>query len=103
MQDLEPRINRMYRRDQLISLALVAVLIVTLVTVYVEISPFARDTGVRAVLAAAGLVLVLFNAASIWAMLRHNREDKRYIYALDLKHLDEHRLARLARGREGPR
>jgi hypothetical protein len=99
MQDLEPRIDRMYRRDRLISVLLVAILVATLATVFAEMSAWIDDTGVRALLAAAGLALVLFNTASIWAMLRHNRADKRYIYTLDLKHLDEYRLARLARRR----
>ena len=86
----------MYRRDQVIALVLVGVLIVTLATVYLATSRFA-DGGVRAVLAASGAILVLFNAAAIWAMLRHNREDQTFIYTLDIKHLDEYRLDRASR------
>jgi hypothetical protein len=85
----------MYRRDWLIAVALVAVLIATLATVYVATNPL--GSGVRTALAVAGTLLVLFNAASIRAMLRHNREDQTYIYTLDIKHLDEYRAARAAR------
>jgi hypothetical protein len=87
----------MYRRDWLIAVVLVAVLIATLATVYVATNPLG-SRGVRTALAVAGTLLVLFNAASIRAMLRHNREDQTYIYTLDIKHLDEYRAARAARG-----
>jgi hypothetical protein len=97
MRDLEPRILRMHRRDRLIALVLVAVLIATLATVYFAIGGLAGSPGVRTALAVAGMLLVLFNAASIWAMLRHNAEDRAYIYTLDIKHLDEYREHRAAR------
>lgn len=87
----------MYRRDSLIAIALVVVLMATLGIVYRAIYPHAGSGAVRAVLAVAALVLVLFNAASIRAMLRHNRADRTFIYTLDIKHLDEYRLARAGR------
>ncbi|HLW24649.1 MAG TPA: hypothetical protein VKT22_09850 [Steroidobacteraceae bacterium] len=93
MYDLEPRIGRMYRRDRLIAILLILVLIATLGSVYTETSRWAAD-GVRITLALSGAVLVLFNAAAIGAMLKHNREDRTFIYSLDIKHLDEHRAQR---------
>jgi hypothetical protein len=86
----------MYRRDRLIALLLVLVLILTLATVFVAIGRLASP-GVRTALVIAGTLLVIFNAGSIRAMLKHNREDRTFIYTLDIKHLDEHRLARAAR------
>lgn len=97
MHDLEPRIERMYRRDQWIAVILVAVLVATLATVFLAIGPLAGTPGVRAALAIAGILLVLFNAASVGAMLRHNREDRTFIYMLDIQHLDEYRIDRAAR------
>jgi len=38
--------------------------------------------------------VLLFNTASIVAMLRHYTSDKHFIYGLDLKHLDEMRRAK---------
>ncbi len=32
--------------------------------------------------------MLLFNTASIWAMISHYSEDKEFIYTLDIKHLD---------------
>lgn len=87
----------MHRRDRLIALSLVAVLIATLATVYLAIAPLTSSSAVRGVLAISGMLLVMFNAASIWAMLRHNREDRAFIYTLDIKHLDEYRLDRAVR------
>jgi hypothetical protein len=75
-------------------------LAMTLCVVYRATEGFASGT-VRGVLAISGTLLVVFNAASIWALVRHNREDKIFIYTLDIKHLDEYRLARTARHSQG--
>ena len=37
----------------------------------------------------AGAVILLFNTAAILAMLRHYREDRDFMYGLDIKFLDE--------------
>lgn len=100
MHDLESRIERLYRCDQWIAVALVVALIATLYLVYRATGFFAAGK-VRALLAGAAGLLVAFNGASIWALLRHNREDKTFIYTLDIKHLDEYRISRDARRSEG--
>jgi hypothetical protein len=100
MHDLDSRIERLYRRDQWISVALVAALVGTLWIVYWATGHFASGK-VRAVLAGFGGLLIVFNGASIWALLRHNREDKTFIYTLDIKHLDEYRAARAVRKSKG--
>ena len=38
-----------------------------------------------------GAAVLLFNTASIGAMVQHYQEDKDFIYGLDIKHLDEMR------------
>jgi hypothetical protein len=100
IDDLQRRIERLYRRDRWVSIALVIVLVCTLFVVYRATALFASPA-VRGVLALSGGLLILFNAASIRALLRHNREDKTFIYTLDIKHLDEYRVERgAARGEE---
>jgi hypothetical protein len=100
IQDLQRRIERLYRRDRMVSIVLVIVLVCTLFVVYRATALFASPA-VRGVLAVSGGLLILFNAASIRALLRHNREDKTFIYTLDIKHLDEYRVERAAaRGKE---
>lgn len=39
----------------------------------------------------AGVLVLLFNTASVVAMLRHYDEDRAHIYGIDIHHLDEHR------------
>ena len=40
---------------------------------------------------AGGAAVLLFNTASMGAMVKHYKEDKDFIYGLDIKHLDEMR------------
>lgn len=49
----------------------------------------------RTLLLIGGAIVLIFNTAAILAMLRHYREDRDFMYGLDIKFLDE------ARGRRG--
>ena len=42
----------------------------------------------RIVVVIAAAAVLIFNTASMAAMLRHYAEDKRFIYSLDIQHLD---------------
>jgi hypothetical protein len=53
-----------------------------------------QDPGIRLVLYIASATLILFNTASVFAMTRHFKEDKEFIYGLDIKHLDLNRAAK---------
>lgn len=86
----------MYDRDRAIAVLLLVVLAGTLGLVYVATTRYVPDAGIRLALAGAALALLAFNVASIRAMLRHNREDRTFIYTLDIKHLDEYRASRAA-------
>ncbi|WP_432634753.1 hypothetical protein [Albidovulum sp.] len=46
------------------------------------------------ILLAGGAIVLVFNTAAIMAMLRHYREDRDFMYGLDIKFLDEARKAR---------
>ena len=52
------------------------------------------DGTVHLVLAVAAGALLIFNTASIGAMVAHYKEDKDFIYRLDIQHLDAMREAR---------
>ena len=91
---LEGRIDRMHGRDRMGALAFVVALWVVLIFVLAAIWPNIADGTIRTILLIAGGVVLLFNTASIVAMLRHYAGDKHFIYALDLKHLDEMRRQR---------
>lgn len=97
MSDLDQRIETMYRRDKVWAWTIVLVLWVATLAVLILSWPFIPDGGVRFVAAFGAGAVLLFNTASIAAMLSHYAEDKEFIYGLDIKGLDAMR-ARKARG-----
>ena len=93
-RSLDARIERMYQGDR--AWALVALLVLWLTTVFVffEVAKSSASSGIIvAMVVFAGLVL-LFNTASIIALLKHYAEDKAHLYGLDLHYLDEMRKAK---------
>lgn len=51
----------------------------------------APSSGARTVLLIGGVIVLVLNTAAIMAMLRHYREDRDFMYGLDIKFLDEAR------------
>jgi hypothetical protein len=49
----------------------------------------APSSGARTLLLIGGAIVLIFNTAAILAMLRHYREDRDFMYGLDIKFLDE--------------
>ena len=94
MAELDGRIEVMYRRDKLWAWTLVALLWITILAVLVFSWPYIPDGGVRIVVLVGAAAVLLFNTASIAAMLNHYAEDKQFIYGLDIKGLDAMRAAR---------
>jgi uncharacterized protein YhhL (DUF1145 family) len=84
----DPRIDGMYSGDRRWSLVLVALLWAAILFVLLMTWPYIADGPARIVAVIAGGLLLLFNTASILAMLSHYGEDKDHIYGLDLKYLD---------------
>ena len=99
MEDLnqrpDPRIEAMHKRDVLVAWAFVAGLWCAMIFVAIATWDLAPNDTARMVLLAGGAVVLLFNTAAILAMLRHYREDRDFMYGLDIKFSDE------ARGRRG--
>ena len=91
VEDLDTRIDRMHKRDRLGALAFVIALWVTILFALVSVWPLVTVPMLRVILLISGGLLLIFNTASIWAMLRHYADDRDFIYGLDLKHLDEMR------------
>ena len=88
MAELDGRIDAMYRRDKIWAWVLVALLWITILAVLFFSWPYIPDDGVRIVALIGAAAVVIFNTASIVAMLRHYAEDKEFIYGLDIKGLD---------------
>ena len=94
MSDLSQRIEAMHRRDVRIAWAFVIGLWLAVIFVALATWPLAPSGGARIMLLIAGAIVLVFNTAAIMAMLRHYREDRDFMYGLDIKFLDEARAAR---------
>jgi len=94
VEDLDSRIDRMHKRDRIGAAAFVIALWVAVLFVMISVWPLVTVPALRVILAISGGLVLIFNTASIWAMLRHYADDRDFIYGLDLKHLDEMRRQR---------
>lgn len=88
MADLNQRIEAMYRGDVRGAWLLVALLWIVILFVLFMSWPYIPDAGVRTIVALAAAAVLIFNTASIYAMVTHYAEDKEFIYGLDIKNLD---------------
>jgi hypothetical protein len=87
-QDMQARIQAMFARDRLWASGFVVVLWLVVLFVMLAVRPYITSPGVELVCWIAAVLLVLFNTASITAMIRHYAEDKEHIYGVDIRHLD---------------
>ncbi len=90
------RIERLFARDRRMAWVFVVLLWVTVSFVFLAVNRFVTDGGIRLVLLIAALAILVFNTASIVAMIAHYRADRDHIYGLDLRHLGEARARRAA-------
>ena len=97
MKSLSERIEAMYAMDKLGAWTFVAVLWCVVLFVLFMVWQAVPDQTIRIVLAVSAGAVLVFNTASIGAMVRHYKEDKDFIYGLDIKHLDAAREARAER------
>ncbi len=95
MSDLDQRIEAMHKRDIIVAWAFVLGLWFSIIFVAIATWTLAPSGAARIILLIAGAVILVFNTAAILAMLRHYREDRDFMYGLDIKFLDA------ARGRRG--
>jgi len=96
---IRKRVDQMFSRDRRMAQIALALLWITLGYVYFAITSQTTDSSVRIALSVGAGAVLVFNSASILAMIRHYKEDKDHIYGLDIRHLDENRArkAELAR------
>jgi hypothetical protein len=90
----DPRVDRMYAGDRGAAILALGTLWATYLFVFWELLPLVGDSTVLYVLAAGAGLVLLFNTASIVAMLAHYSEDRSHIYGLDLHYLDEMKKSR---------
>lgn len=92
-QSLRSRIDAMLSRDRAMAWIFVVLLWVTIGFVYFATDQFITDSTLRVVLTIGALLILIFNTASMLAMIKHYQDDRDHIYGLDIKHLDENRLS----------
>jgi hypothetical protein len=91
MSELKQRIDALYRSDVRGSVLLIVCLWATVIFVLVMTWPYIPDQGIRVVVAIAAIAVLVFNTAAIFAMVSHYRDDRDFIYGLDIKHADAFR------------
>ena len=94
MSTLDPRVLSMHRRDVVVAWAFVVGLWVAVGFVLWATWDIAPSSAARTLLLIGGIVVLILNTAAILAMLAHYREDRDFIYGLDIKFLDALRSGR---------
>ena len=94
MSDLNQRIDAMHRSDVRIAWGFVVGLWLSVIFVAMATWDLAPSGGARIMLLIAGAIILVFNTAAIMAMLKHYRDDRDFMYGLDIKFLDEARAAK---------
>jgi hypothetical protein len=89
-EHLRGRVDKMFRRDSRAAITLTTVLWLTIFFVILAVRSY-MPPGVEIVCWIAAAILLLYNTASIVAMLRHYADDKAHIYPIDIHHLDARR------------
>ena len=88
MSNLTDRIEAMHKRDVQVAWAFVIGLWLAVIFVAVATWSLAPSGGARVLLLVGGAIVLILNTAAIMAMLRHYREDRDFMYGLDIKFLD---------------
>lgn len=95
-QDLQTRIDRMFKQDCMMAWVDVLLLWVAVFFVLYFILQIVQDPSIRLVMYISSFALIIFNTASVSAMHKHLSDDKQFIYGLDIKHLDANKAAKNA-------
>jgi hypothetical protein len=85
---MQARIDKMFAGDKLAASVLVVGLWLTVFFVMLAVRGFIADKTIELVCWIGAALLLLFNTASIVAMIKHYGQDKAHIYAIDIRHLD---------------
>jgi len=94
--EFKQRIQKMFMTDAIFGWVFVVWLWATYIFVYLMVirSEFAGGA-VQISLTIGGLLVCIYNTGAIIAMVRHYKEDKDFIYTVDLRHLDQYRSQKL--------
>jgi hypothetical protein len=88
VEPIQARVEAMFARDRLWASLFVVALWLTVFFVMIAVRSFIHDKSIEIFCWVSAFILLLFNTASIVAMIKHYGEDKEHIYAVDIRHLD---------------
>jgi hypothetical protein len=86
----------MFLRDRWMALVCVIALVIVLPFVYIALWNDMPSTATKIVLAVSGLVLLVYNIASMVALVGNYARDRDFIYRRDVAHLRELKVTRRA-------
>jgi hypothetical protein len=86
--------NTMYQRDRLMAIIFVVLLLIVIPFTVIALWRVMPDPATKVTLILAGAVLILFNVASMLALVQNYQRDKEFIYRRDVAHLRELKVAR---------
>ena len=93
-QDLQTRIEKMFKQDCMMAWIDVVLLWASVLFVLYFILDIVQDSGIRLVMYLSSFALLVFNTASVTAMTKHLNDDRQFIYGLDIQHLDANKAAK---------
>ena len=88
------QMESLHKRDLAMAIAFVVGLLVVLPFLIIVLWSVMPDAGTKVLLVVAVVVLLIYNVASMLALVRNYRRDKNFIYRRDVAHLRELRVAR---------
>ena len=86
--------NAMYQRDRAMAGVFVVLLLIVVPFTVIALWRVMPDLATKALLVATSGVLLLYNVASMLALVRNYKRDKDFIYRRDVAHLRELKVAR---------
>jgi hypothetical protein len=95
-RSIQEQMETMYGWDRWMAIASVVALLIVLPFVFIALWDDMPGAGTKIVLAASGVVLLIYNIVSMLALIRNYKRDKDFIYRRDVAHLRELQVARRA-------
>jgi len=95
--NMSARIDAMFKQDKVWALGFVVLLWLCYAYVFFDVGTINTDASIKIALMIGGGLVLLYNTASIIAMIRHYAHDKKDIYSIDILHLDEMKKAKRGR------
>jgi hypothetical protein len=95
--DVRRQMQSMLERDRLMAYGFVIAMLVVLPFILIVIWDDVPSDSIRVVLVAACAVVLVYNVASMVALVRNYRRDRDFVYRRDVAHLRERDALRAAR------